>query len=31
MIGSEEVDVFGVYEDGRKVPLMTRGRWAFTV
>jgi len=27
MIGSEEVDVDGLYEDGTRVPLMRRGRW----
>ncbi len=31
MIGSEEVDVLGVHEDGREVVLMKRGRWAFAV
>ncbi|HFB39091.1 MAG TPA: aminopeptidase, partial [Oceanithermus sp.] len=31
MIGSEEVDVLGVREDGREVVLMERGRWAFAV
>jgi len=27
MIGSEEVDVDGLYEDGTRVPLMRRGLW----
>ncbi len=27
MIGSEELDVDGLYEDGTRVPLMRRGRW----
>jgi aminopeptidase len=27
MIGSEEVDVDGLLEDGTRVPLMRRGRW----
>jgi len=31
MIGSEEVDVFGVGDDGRRVPLLKGGRWAFQV
>jgi len=31
MVGSEEIDVFGVYQDGQRVPLLTRGRWAFSV
>jgi aminopeptidase len=27
MIGSEEVDVDGLLEDGTRVPLMRRGLW----
>jgi aminopeptidase len=27
MIGSEEMDVDGLYEDGTRTPLMRRGRW----
>lgn len=27
MVGSEEVDVDGLYPDGTRVPLMRRGRW----
>lgn len=31
MIGSEEMDVDGIYEDGSVEPLLRKGEWAFTV
>ena len=28
MIGSDKIDIDGVYKDGRKVPVMRKGEWA---
>ena len=31
MIGSAQMDIDGIYEDGRREPVMRAGEWAFDV